>query len=303
MATTTSGAFSSLMAPGLRKVYFEELKDWPEEYSQIANVLSSERQYEEDLVLGGLGAFMRKGEGEPIQYDTGKQGSKVRYTHISFGLGFRVTREAKDDDLYNVIGTRMAKQLARSARQTVELEFGALMDDTFAASPTYKGWDAKCLCSASHSSVFGATMTNRPATDVDLGMSSLRAAMENLENTLDERGFPVMKRGALLIVGPSFQWVAKELTQSPNRPYTTDNEINVIKDLGLKYMVYHYGSDDDAWWLVAPKAEQDVKFFWRTRPELKNSDDFDTGDAKFGGYMRFSLGFSEWRGWYGSSGG
>ena len=297
----TSGAFSALLAPGLRKVYIDYMKKWPEEYSQIANIQTSKRAYEEDRIFAGLGSFLIKKEGEPIQYDTGQQGNAKRYTHIASALGFRVTREAFADDLYNVIGPKMARSLAQSATDSVELQFGALWDDIFAGA-TYLGFDGKPLASTTHITVFGATQVNRPATDVDLGVSSLRAALENLENTADEHGFPRMKRGTRLIVGSSFQWIAKELTESALKPYTADNEKNVFADMKLSYMVYHYQSDANAWALSCPSSEQDVNFFWRERPIFENSDDFDTKDAKFTGYMRNSMGFGDWRGWYASSG-
>lgn len=297
----TTGAFSALLAPGLRKVYIDYMKKWPEEYSKIANLQTSKRAYEEDRIFAGLGTFLVKKEGEPIQYDTGQQGNAKRYTHIASALGFRVTREAFSDDQYNVIGPKMARSLAQSATDSVELQFGALWDDIFAGA-VYLGFDAKPLISTTHTTVFGATQVNRPAVDVDLGVSSLRAALENLENTLDERGFPRMKRGTRLIVGSSFQWIAKELTESPQAPYTADNQKNAIFDLKLSYMVYHFQSDPNAWALGCPQADQDINFFWRERPIFENSDDFDTKDAKFTGYMRNSMGFGEWRGWYGSSG-
>jgi hypothetical protein len=126
--------------------------------------------------------------------------------------------------------------------------------------------------------------------------------MENLELTQDERGFPRMKKGSLLIVDPSFQWIAKELTQSQGKPYTADNELNAFRDLNLSFFVYHYQSDANAWLLRAGIDEQDLKYFWRIRPIFDNSDDFDTKDAKFTGYYRNSMGFGDWRGWYGSSG-
>lgn len=300
MPAANTAMFSALLAPGLRKVFFDTYKDWPEEYSQIAATETSTRAYEEEIVAGGLGLFNRKLEGTSIAYDNGMIGTARRYTHLSFGLGFRVTREMYDDDQYNVM-KRMAKQLARAARQTIEMEFGGMLDDAFTGA-TYKSHDNVALCSTSHVPLVGGTAANKPTTDADLGISTLRAAMENLEGTKDERGLPVMKRGVLIVVGPTFQWIAKELTESPNKPYTADNEINVFKDMALRYMVSHYMTDSDAWFLLSPKGEHDIKFFWRTKAQFDNADDFDTKDAKYSGFMRFSMGFTDWRGVYGSSG-
>lgn len=296
---TVSGAFSALMAPGLRKVYYDYLKKWSEEYSQVANILTSKRQYEEDLIMAGLGAFIRKPESTSIHYDTGQQGPKVRYTHNTFALGFRITREAYDDDLYGILGPKMSKSLAQSAIDTVELQFGAFWDDIYAGA-TYKGFDGLSLINTAHITTMGATQSNRPAVDADLGVSTLRAALVNLEKTQDERGFPRMKRAGRIIVDPTFQFVAKELTQSQGKPYTADNEINAFSGMGLTYWVFHYQSTANSWAVLAPKGEHDINYFWRQRPILDNSDDFDTKDAKFTGYFRNSMGFGDWRGIYGS---
>lgn len=296
-----SGAFSYLLAPGLRKVFNQEYKDWPEEYSQLFNVLTSKRAYEEEANVAGLGRFYQKPEGTPIAYDDPIMGNKVRYTHVSFGLGFRVSRELYDDDQYDVM-RKMSRQLARSARLTVELEAASVFNDAFTGT-YYKGFDAVQLCSVSHTTLIGGTVANRPATDVDLGISSLRAMLENRENLKDERGLPVFKRGTLIVTGPAQQWMCKEIIGSSQRPYTSDNEINAFKDLDLKYFIYHYLTDPDAFFLLSPKADHDLKLFWRTQVEFNNGDDFDTKDAKFTGFERFSQGFSDWRGVDGSSGG
>lgn len=294
-----SGAFSALMAPGIRKVYYDWLKKWSEEYSSIANILTSKRQYEEDLVVAGLGAFLKKPEGTALQYDTGQQGNKVRYTHTTYALGFRITREAYDDDLYGILGPKMARSLAQSAEDSVELQFGAFWDDIYAGA-TYTGFDGVSLINTAHKTVFNQTQSNRPATDADLGVSTLRAALVNLEKTLDERGFPRMKKAGRIIIDPTFQFVAKELTQSQGKPYTADNELNAFEGMGLSYYVYHYQSVTNAWAVIAPKGEHDINCFWRQRPILDNADDFETKDAKFTGYYRNSIGFGDWRGVYGS---
>lgn len=298
-----TGAFSALLAPGLRKVYLDEYKQWPEEYSQIANMETSKRNYEDDRVVAGLGRHERKTEGKSITYDDPIQGGTVRYTHITFALGFRVSREMWMDDLYGVM-RKMSRELAKSARQTVELEFGALIDDAFDGN-TYTGYDSKALCATDHALVVGGTYQNRPTDHTDLGVGALRSALERMEKTVDDRGLPAMMRGSLVLVDPAFQWVAKEMLSpmTEGAPYTSENQVNAFRDLNLKYMVYHYQSDEDQWLLLAPKGDHDLNFFWRQRPLFENSDDFDTKDAKFSSFMRFSFGFTNWRGTDGSSGG
>lgn len=299
MATNTA-AFSALLAPGLRKVWGTEYKDFAEEFSQMANVLTSKKAYEDELMTAGLGLHTQKGEGQSITYDDPIEGNSVRYTHATWALGFRVTREMYDDDLYGVM-KKMARQLARSARLTIEFQFGALLDDLFSGS-TYTGHDSAAAC-ASHTLLTGATYANYASTATDLTIGALRSASERLEKTLNERGLPDTRgQGALLIVTPTYRWYADEILKSEGKAYTADNTMNAFSDKGIVPFTTHYQSDEDQWGLWAEKAMRDLKFFWRVQPKLDNEDDFDTKDAKFSSYMRFSMGFTDWRGLDGSSG-
>ena len=296
---TNRAAFSHLLAPGLRKVFFDEYKDFPEEYSQLAEVLTSQRAYEEELMTAGLGLHQPKPEANSIVYDDPIQGDRVRYTHGSWGLGFRVTREMYDDDLYGVM-KKMSKELARSARLTVEMEFGAMLDDVFDGN-VYTGHDGAALCDT-HTLLTGATYTNQPTVPTDLTIGALRSASERLERTLSERGLPDTRgRGSQVVVSPTYQWVADEILNSSGKAYTADNTKNTFGGMGISIFVSHYQSDDDQWLLTAEKGRHDLKFFWRVRPKFENEDDFDTKDAKFSSYMRFSMGFTDWRGIDGSS--
>lgn len=298
-----STAFSHLLAPGLRKIYYDRLKKWEEEYSKVAHVLTSKRAYEDDYYMAGLGRFEQKEKGKSITYDSPIPGDTKRYTHTTFALGFRVERELYDDDQYGIM-KKMSKELAFSAIQTVELEFGAFLDDAFTGG-TYTGADGKALCATDHPLLVGGTYANEPTTQADLGIGSLRASSERLEKVVDDRGLPRnIGRGKTVIVSPTYQWVAAEIIKTVSgKPYTSENTINAFQDMGLSYMVSHYTSDDDLWLLLAEKDVHDINFFWRQRPIFDNSDDFDTKDAKFSGFMRFSLGFTDWRGVDGSSGG
>ncbi len=302
MATTQQN-FSHLLAPGLRKVFFDKFKVWDEEYSKIATLLTSKKAYEEELVTVGLGRFERKLEGKSIIYDNPVQGDKQRYTHVSYALGFRVTREMWQDDLYGVM-RKVSQELALSARQTVEVEFAGLIDDAFTGS-VYTGVDSKALCALDHPLLIGGTYANEPATQTDLGIGALRSASERMEKTVSERGFPIqVGRGKLLVVTPAFQWIAQEIIRTKEgKPYTSENTINAFNELDLTYTVNHFMSDEDMFLLMAPKDKHDIKFFWRQKPIFENSDDFDTKDAKFSGFMRFSFGWTDWRGIDGSSGG
>lgn len=298
----TSGQFSELLAPGLRKVFFDTYKDWSEEYSRIATVESSTRAYEDELIVAGLGRMERKAEGHSIAYDRGTQGGKQRFTHVTFGLGFRVSMELYQDDLYNVM-KRMSKQLARSVRQTVELEFGAFIDDLFTGTTYTTVDDNPCCYSTGHPLTSGGTYANAPAVAIDLSVSGIRAASERMERCVDERGLPIMLMPSTLLVSPTYQWVAKEILGSEKVPYSADNTVNATQQiLGLNYMVSHFMSDTDQWNMFADKSQHDIKFFWRMKPEFDNADDFDNKDAKFSAVCRFSMGFTDWRGVDGSAG-
>lgn len=301
MAVANRTAFSRLIAPGLRKEFFKTYQLWPDEYSIMANVETSTRAFEEELTLAGLGLFRPKGEGKSLTWDTGKEGNVKRYDHVAFSLGFRVTREMWDDDLYNVM-RRMSQELGQSARLTVEYEWASLIDDIFLGN-THLTADEKPIAATDHELVIGGEYANRPTVATDLGIGALRAASERMERTPNERGLPENRgRGKLIVVSPTYQWIAKEIIGTEKKPYTSDNTLNAFNDMGLEYTVNHYMSDDDMWVLLAEKQRHDLKFFWRVKPEFENDDDFDTGDAKFKGYFRISYGATDWRGVDGGSG-
>ena len=299
--TTRTGNFSALLAPGLRKIWFDDFKQYPTEYTQLFNINTSTRNYEDDLEITMLGgSFPQKPEGESIQYVDPKQGNTKRYTHASFGMGFRVTQEMYEDDLYGPM-KKMSKGLAKAQANTIELQAAGVLDDAFSGA-TYTGFDSLSLCDTAHTILFtGGTYANKPSTDVDLSITSLQAAITNIEKTPDSDGVICMLKAKLLIISPDQKFIARELLKSEYKPYTSGNEINALLDEELKYFVGHFHSDTDAWWVQC--NIHDLNFFWRRKPVFDNSDDFDTGDAKFKGTHRSIQGFGNWRGIYGSSGG
>ncbi|HEY6022304.1 MAG TPA: Mu-like prophage major head subunit gpT family protein [Candidatus Paceibacterota bacterium] len=302
MGTSRTTGFSHLLAPGLREIFFNKYGQWPDEYAQVFNVGSSTRSYEEDAEVVGLGKMVTKAEGTAITYDDPFQSTdKKRYTHTAFGLGFRVTEEMYSDDMYGII-KKMPASLSRSAKQTTEVEAWNIFNNAFGTTNT--GLDGVALCSTAHLNVkkTGGPYSNRLATDSDLSVTSLQAAIELMEDTTDDRDMNIMLKPKLLIVTPSNKWMARELLNSEKKPHTADNEINALMDEELKYMVGHYLTDDDAWFLVTDKSDHTLNFFWRKKPAFDNSDDFDTGDAKFKASMRFSVGFTGWRGIIGTPG-
>lgn len=302
MVARTTG-FSDLLAPGMRKIFFERYGQWPDEYTQAFNVLTSKRNYEDDSEVAGLGRMPEKPQGRPIVYDDPFQGESTRYTHVTYGLGFRVTEEMWEDDLYNIM-KRMPAGLAKSAHQTIEVTAWNVFNRAFNSG--YTGPDGKTLCATDHPNIAkkpgSGPYPNRPSTDVDLSITALQSAIETFEDTVDDRDLNIMLKPKLLVIAPENKWMAREILRSEKKPYTADNEINALLDEELTYMVCHYFSDTDAWFLVSPKENHYLNFFWRKKLAFANSDDFDTGDAKYKATMRFSCGFSGWRGIYGSSG-
>jgi phage major head subunit gpT-like protein len=302
MGTSRTTGFSNLLAPGLHEIFFNRYNQWPDEYSQIFNVLSSTRNYEEDGEVAGLGKLVEKGEGVSVTYDDPFQSTnKKRYTHTAYGLGFRVTEELYSDDLYGII-KKMPAALARSAKQTTEVEAFSILNNAFNAA--YTGLDGVALCSTVHPNIRlnGGPYSNRLATDADLSVTSLQAAVELMEGTTDDRDMNIMLKPKMLICTPSNKWMARELLNSEKKPHTADNEINALTDEELKYFVGHYLTDSDAWFLVTDKSDHALNFYWRKKVAFDNSDDFDSGDAKFKATMRFSTGFSGWRGIVGTPG-
>lgn len=304
MPTMTTNGFSKILAPGLRKVFFQKYNDWPEEYSQVCNVVTTERHYEDDLMMVGGGLLERKVEGRSFSFDTFKEGNTKRHTPETFGLGFRVTEEMYEDDLYNVMN-KMTSQLARAARMTPEVEFGLFLDDIFTGS-VYTGADGQAICYSTGHTLdgTGGTYANAPTVGADLGVTSLRAAHERMERTPDERGLPIKIMPSLLVVSPTYQWVAAEILKAEKAPYTNENQPNVTQGImGIRYVVNHFMSDADQWNLFAAKGMHDVQMIWRKRAKFRNEDDRDTGDALFFCRMRFTFGATDWRGVDGSPGG
>jgi len=271
-----SSGFSNLLKPELHEIFFTKYSQYPDEYTQLFDVLSSTRAYEEDGEVTGLGKLVSKGEGSSITYDDPIQGELKKYTHSSFGLGFRVTHELYEDDQYGVI-KRMPSALARSAHQTVETEAWSILNNAFSTS--YLGLDNQSLCSTSHPNVgVGAgsgPYSNRLATDSDLSITSLQAAIELMETTTDDRDLNLMIKPKTLVIPVQLKWMARELLNSEYKPGTANNEINALADEELKYMVGHYLTDSDAWFLTSSKEEHYLRFFWREKVKFENDDDFN----------------------------
>lgn len=298
--TTTRSNFPNAIAEGMRAILFEKYDSYPEEYKEIFNVYESSKAEEKDSAISGFGLMPVKQEGTGILYDDPIQGYDVTYSHVTYGLGFRVTKEMWEDDLYGKI-KKMPRALARSAKHTVEQTAANIFNYGFVTSYN-TGGDSKALFASDHPLTGGGSYGNKPTVAADLTVSSLQAAIQAMEETPDDRGLILAVKPKLLVVPPELKWTARELLGSQQKPYTADNELNAFLDDGLSYFVWHYLTDDDAWFLLAPKDEHELNLFWRKKLDTDADTDFDTGDLKFKATMRFSVKWSDWRGAYGSPG-
>jgi hypothetical protein len=300
-----TGNFSYLLAPGLRKVWFEGFQKLPTEYTEIFNVLDSTRAYEDDLRVAGISGVVEKPEGTATQYVDPIQGETKRYTHLSFGLGFRVTFEMYQDDLYRVM-ERMSLALARATHNAIEILAHLVINHGFDSSPAsrYQGFDGLRLFHTAHTMLGGATQGNRPSTDIAFGLTAVRDACMRFEKMNDELGLPILLKPSMFVIPPDTKWSAREVLGSGFKPYTANNEINALVEEDLSYMVDHYLGSSTMWVLTSKGGLQDGvghdrNFFWRQKPIFDSGDDFDTGDAKFKVFFRASSGFGYW---YGSDG-
>ncbi len=294
MSTTTS-SMSELLAPGLRAIFFDKLQARPEEFSQVFNVDSSTRNFEEDLQVSGLGAAILKPQGTGITFDDPVEGGKVRYTHDTYGLGFRVTMEMMMDDLYNII-SKMPAKLAVSLGNSVESVAWNIINQGFNAT-FFTGFDTLGLFSASH--VFlktGNTFTNIQTTPVDLTTSGVKQALIILGNTKDDSEFPSMIAPKWLLVQEEQKHIAQQILGGNNEAFTANRQINVIgtEATGLRVFVSHFLTSTTVWGIIG--QQHDMNWFWRLRPVFDNADDFTTKDELFSGIARFQIGFGDPRG-------
>lgn len=297
--TTLSSNIPDLVMAGINEVIFDKYQSYPEQFSTVFNVAESSKQYEDDVTMSGLGLFPAKPEGSAIIYDDPLKGFSKRYTHVTYALGFRVTHEMMSDDLYGPM-RKMGKALGRSARQTVEIQAASVFNNGFtdtAGSP-----DGKALFADDHPLVGSGTARNELSTPADLSVTSLEQAINDFEDTVDDRGLLIALKPKLLVVPSELKWQAHQLLMSPLLPGSADNDANPLKGEGIDYFVWNYLTDPDAWFLVTDPDDHEVKFFWRERFNVESAEDFDTKDNKVSGFMRFSHGWSDWRGVFGSPG-
>lgn len=290
--------FSPLLAPGLASIFYRNLRDRSSEHEAFITVKKSRRAYEEEYKLAGLGRMFLKPEGTAYRFDEPLPGDTIRYTHLTYGLGFRITQEMLEDDLYGVMN-RMSAELARSARINREVQGFAPLNNAFNSS--FTGFDGVELCSNSHPLLGGGTGDNLVTGDFDL--PALQAAIELFEGWTDDRDVPIEMMPKMLIHNTQDIWIVGETLESEYRPTDADNAINVVRSkYGITPKCVHWLTDTDSWFLLAAKGMHDMKMWLRVSDEFRNSDDPITGDAIFTARHRLSTGFGDWRGVVGSAG-
>jgi len=289
------------LLPGLNALFGMEYAKYGEEHAEIYETESSDRSFEEEVKLSGFSAAPVKNEGAAIEYDSAQEAWTARYTHETIAMGFSITEEAMEDNLYDSLSSRYTKALARAMAYTKQVKAAAVLNNAFSGT-TYG--DGKVLCATDHPLVSGGTNSNRPAVAADLNETSLEAAVIQIAGWTDERGLLIAAKPRKLIVPPALQFVATRLLDTEGRVGTADNDLNALRNNGSipeGYSVNHYLTDTNAWFLLTD-VPNGLKHFVRTPMATSMDADFDTGNARYKARERYSFGVSDPLGVFGSPG-
>jgi hypothetical protein len=319
----TRGEFAQLMAPGLHHlfVHWLDLLQRDVEYEHIFNMETSTKQFEDEVEFSGLGPMQLKDEGTSVLYQDAIQGGTKRYLHSTFALGCRSSWELYEDDQYNII-KQVPKALARSSVFSREQQAATVFNNGFSnpgVAGTINTTDGVGLFNTQHPLLGGPAATtvapgianiisaagtypNRPTTDVDLSVTALQLMFNMFRRMPDSQGMPIIIRPKYLVIPPELKWIAIEILGSPNKPYTSDNEINALLAEGLSFFVYTYLTSQSAWYALADKESHFLKFFNRHMLDQDYADDFDTRSLKQIAWERYSYGATSWIGVWGSNG-
>lgn len=296
-----SGSFAKALWPGVNAWYGQAYSEYPVEYTALFDTNKSTRAWEEDVGTSGFGLAVQKGEGAPISYDSERQGFTTRYQHAVFALGFIITREMMEDDQYDVVGKRKAQGLAFSMRQTKEILGANVYNRAFSGS--YTGGDGVSLLSNAHPNIKGGTWSNVLGTAADLSEASLEQACIDIADFRNDAGLLIAARPESLIIPRQLIFEAKRILNSDGRVGTDLNDLNAIKTMGSipKVVTNHYLTDADAWF-IRTNVPHGMKYFERRGDAFEMDNDFDTENAKFKATARYSFGWTDPRGAYGSPG-
>ena len=290
------------LLPGLNALFGLEYAKYGEEAAEIFETESSDRSFEEETKLSGFGAAPVKNEGAAIAYDNAQEAYTARYNHETISMGFSVTEEAIEDNLYDSLSARYTKALARAMAYTKQVKAATILNSAFDSGTTYG--DGVELCSTAHPLVSGGTNSNEPATGADLNETSLEAAVIQIAGWTDERGLLIAAKPRKLVVPSDLQFVATRLLDTELRVNTSDNDINALRHNGSipeGYTVNHYLTDTNAWFLLTD-VPNGLKHFVRTPMQTSMDADFDTGNSRYKARERYSFGVSDPLGIFGSPG-
>jgi hypothetical protein len=301
MAISRSQLLKELL-PGLNALFGLEYNRYGEEHKEIYETETSERSFEEETKLSGFAAAPVKSEGAAIAYDNAQEAWTARYNHETIAMGFSITEEAVEDNLYDSLSSRYTKALARAMAYTKQVKAASTLNSAFTGGPTYG--DGKVLCATDHPLVSGGTNSNRPTTGADLNETSLEAAVIQIAAWTDERGLLIAAKPKKLIIPPALQFVATRLLETELRVGTNDNDINALKNNGSipgGYTVNHWLTDVNAWFLTTD-VPNGLKHFVRSPMSTSMDGDFDTGNVRYKARERYSFGVSDPLGIFGSPG-
>jgi len=301
MAISRSQLLKELL-PGLNALFGLEYAKYGEEHKEIYEAENSERSFEEETKLSGFGAAPVKTEGAAVSYDNAQEAFTARYTHETIAMGFAVTEEAMEDNLYDSLSSRYTKALARAMAYTKQVKAAATLNNGFNSS--FAGGDGVELFSTAHPLVSGGTNSNEPATAADLNETSLEASVIQIAAWTDERGLLIAAQPRKLIIPPALMFVATRLLETDGRVGTADNDLNALRNNGSipeGYAVNHYLTDTNAWFLTTD-VPNGLKHFVRTPMNTSMDGDFDTGNVRYKARERYSFGFSDPLGMFGSPG-
>ena len=301
MSVINSGSFAKALWPGVNAWYGKAYNEYSPEWNKLFDQYKSTKQFEEDVGVSSFGLAVVKPEGAPISFDSERQAFITRYQHVVYALGFVITREIMDDDQYAIVGQRKAQGLAFSMRQTKEIVAANVYNRY--SNTAYTGGDGVTLLNSLHPNFSGGTWSNQLATAADLSEAALEQAVIDIAGFTNDRGLLIAVRPKSLIIPRQLQFEAERILKSDGRVGTDNNDPNAIKNMGVipETVVNHYLTDTDAWF-IRTNVPHGMKYFERRADSFDMDNDWDTENAKYKASGRYSFGWTDARGIYGSAG-
>ena len=293
------------LEPGLNSLFGLSYDEYNREYEEIFSIEDSNRAFEEEVLITGFGSAPTKTEGQGVSFDNASESYSARYTHDTVALAFALTEEAVEDNLYDSLGKRYVKALAKSMANTKEVKGADVLNNAFSSS--FTGGDGKSLIATDHPLSGGGSAANRATSMADLNETSLEDALIDISGFTDDRGLTISVQASKMVVPSELVFVAERILNSNLRTGTSDNDLNAVKSTGVLpggYSVNHYLTDPDAFFLLTSVTDQGdgLKMFQRSGMETSMEPDFATGNIRYKARESYSFGFSDWRGIYGSQG-